>query len=63
MIKPFLSLSRFSSLSGRDAAYTIHGFEVKIHPSEASSTGQVSSGSSKVSVEERDAGEEGEGEE
>ena len=38
-------------LSGREAAYTIHGFEVNIHASESSSVTQVPSGSSKVSGE------------
>ena len=46
------------SLSGREAAYTIHGYEVKIHASEASSgIGQLPSGSSKVRGErEREGG-------
>ena len=50
----------YRSLSGREAAYTIHGYEVKIHASEASSgTGQLPSGSSKV----RGKGERGRGRE
>ena len=39
----------YRSLSGREAAYTIHGYEVNIHASEASSgIDQLPSGSSKV---------------
>ena len=49
---PFFS----SSLTGRDAAYTMHGYEVNIHPSPASGTGQVPSGSSKVRRERGERG-------
>ena len=47
----------YRSLSGREAAYTIHGYEVNIHASEASSgVGQAPSGSSKVHVRGRGGG-------
>ena len=36
------------SLTGREAAYTVHGFEVNIHSSQASGTGRVPAGSNKV---------------
>ena len=50
----------YRSLSGREAAYTIHGYEVKIHASEASSgIGQLPSGSSKVRGKGGEEGREG----
>lgn len=37
-------------LDGKEHAHTIHGFEVKIHASQVSSTDEVNSGSSKVKI-------------
>ena len=47
-------VSSCRSLTGREAAYTIHGFEVNIHPSQASGTARVPAGSNKVRSEERE---------
>lgn len=44
-----ISLVAFRFLSGKEHAHTIHGFEVKICASKASSIDEVGSGSSKVS--------------
>ena len=40
----------FSSLKGKEYAYSIHGFEVKIHSSTQSAIEEVDSGSSKVLI-------------